>query len=62
MHSGEIGERPPVGDGDPQRPRVDALGRDERFFVHRDGRTTEGTADPRWWLGATPAGLAKVRS
>lgn len=36
-------------------------GRDERFFVHRDGRTTEGTADPRWWLGAAPVALAAAR-
>ncbi|MGW1135114.1 alpha/beta hydrolase [Streptomyces griseoluteus] len=30
-------------------------GRDERFYVHRDGGTTDGTASPAWWLGTTPA-------
>jgi pimeloyl-ACP methyl ester carboxylesterase len=27
-------------------------GRDVRHYVHRDGRTTDGTANPTWWLGA----------
>ncbi|QIS08848.1 alpha/beta hydrolase [Nocardia arthritidis] len=36
--------------------------RDVRHYVHRDGRTTDGTADPRWWLGTTPAALTAVRS
>ncbi|WP_031465929.1 alpha/beta hydrolase family protein [Sciscionella sediminilitoris] len=39
----------------------DTPGRDERFFVHRDGETTEGSADPRWWLGAAPANLEQLR-
>jgi cephalosporin-C deacetylase-like acetyl esterase len=43
-------------DGDFDEP-----GRDERYFVHRDGRTTDGSADPIWWSGGVPAGLAKVR-
>ncbi|MFD9893873.1 alpha/beta hydrolase [Amycolatopsis sp. NPDC059027] len=29
-------------------------GRDVRHYVHRDGRTTDGTARPTWWLGAAP--------
>ncbi|GAA1223003.1 hypothetical protein GCM10009665_11570 [Kitasatospora nipponensis] len=33
-------------------------GRDVRHYVHRDGRTTDGTAHPSWWLGAVPAQLA----
>src|SRR5580704_5841433 len=27
-------------------------GCDVRHYVHRDGRTTDGTANPTWWLGA----------
>ena len=30
-------------------------GRDVRHYVHCDGRTTDGTASPDWWLGAVPA-------
>jgi hypothetical protein len=30
-------------------------GRDVRHYVHRDGRTTDGTANPTWWLGTVPA-------
>jgi cephalosporin-C deacetylase-like acetyl esterase len=33
-------------------------GRDVRHYVHRDGRTTDGTANPTWWLGAIPAQIA----
>ncbi|MFE5585333.1 alpha/beta hydrolase [Kitasatospora sp. NPDC056531] len=33
-------------------------GRDVRHYVHSDGRTTDGTANPTWWLGATPAQIA----
>ncbi|ANY05861.1 alpha/beta hydrolase [Pseudonocardia sp. HH130630-07] len=40
----------------------DTPGRDERFFVHRDGRTTDGTADPRWRLGAAPSALTAART
>lgn len=29
-------------------------GRDVRHYVHRDGRTTDGTANPPWWLGTEP--------
>ncbi|MDX3071117.1 alpha/beta hydrolase [Streptomyces sp. MI02-7b] len=29
-------------------------GRDERYYVHSDGRTTKGCANPPWWLGAVP--------
>ncbi|MFJ4984422.1 alpha/beta hydrolase [Streptomyces sp. NPDC088732] len=29
-------------------------GRDERYYVHNDGRTTKGSAHPAWWLGTTP--------
>ncbi|SOB88994.1 alpha/beta hydrolase [Streptomyces sp. 1331.2] len=36
-------------------------GRDVRHYVHRDGRTTDGTADPAWWLGTVPAGVAEAR-
>ncbi|RNB84498.1 alpha/beta hydrolase [Brevibacillus fluminis] len=31
-----------------------ASDRDERAFVHRNGRVTEGSAAPTWWLGAKP--------
>lgn len=41
--------------------RFDEPGRDERHFVHRDGRTTDGSADPSWWRGAVPTALAKAR-
>jgi cephalosporin-C deacetylase-like acetyl esterase len=37
-------------------------GRDVRHYVHSDGRTTDGTADPAWWLGAVPAQIAEVRT
>ncbi|TQF04964.1 alpha/beta hydrolase [Kitasatospora acidiphila] len=36
-------------------------GRDVRHYVHRDGRTTDHSADPAWWLGAAPTHLAEVR-
>ncbi|MFG3053959.1 alpha/beta hydrolase [Kitasatospora sp. NPDC048239] len=29
-------------------------GRDARYYVHADGGTTDGTANPDWWLGADP--------
>ncbi|MEU3574491.1 alpha/beta hydrolase [Kitasatospora sp. NPDC036755] len=35
--------------------------RDVRHYVHADGRTTDGTADPTWWLGTTPARIADAR-
>ncbi|MGW3040950.1 hypothetical protein ACWC9T_13100 [Kitasatospora sp. NPDC001159] len=38
-----------------------APGRDVRHYVHRGGRTTDGGADPTWWLGAAPARLAEIR-
>lgn len=38
-----------------------APGRDVRHYVHRDGRTTDHSADPAWWLGAAPTHLAEVR-
>ncbi|PEK85971.1 dipeptidyl aminopeptidase, partial [Bacillus mycoides] len=28
---------------------------DERYYMHRDGDVTEGTAFPTYWLGAEPA-------
>jgi hypothetical protein len=37
-------------------------GRDVRHYVHNDGRTTDGTADPAWWLGTVPAQIAHVRT
>ncbi|MFB7668656.1 alpha/beta hydrolase [Kitasatospora sp. NPDC056138] len=37
-------------------------GRDVRYYVHRDGRTTDGTANPTWWLGAVPAQIAEARA
>ncbi|WP_406204620.1 alpha/beta hydrolase [Kitasatospora sp. NBC_01560] len=33
-------------------------GRDVRHYVHADGRTTDGTAAPAWWLGADPVRAA----
>ncbi|WP_411142164.1 alpha/beta hydrolase [Streptomyces sp. x-80] len=36
-------------------------GRDVRHYVHRDGRTTDGTADPTWWLSTVPAQITKAR-
>lgn len=33
-------------------------GRDVRHYVHADGRTTDGTAAPAWWLGTDPVGAA----
>ncbi|MEV7937657.1 alpha/beta hydrolase [Kitasatospora sp. NPDC088264] len=36
-------------------------GRDVRHYVHSDGRTTDGTANPTWWLGTTPAVIADAR-
>ncbi|MFI6041023.1 alpha/beta hydrolase [Nocardia sp. NPDC051321] len=35
--------------------------RDVRHYVHRDGRTTDGTADPQWWLGTVPSEIARLR-
>ncbi|MEU4095045.1 hypothetical protein [Streptomyces sp. NPDC026673] len=32
--------------------------RDARYYVHDDGRTTEGTAAPDWWIGTTPRRIA----
>lgn len=40
----------------------DQPGRDERHFMRADGAATEGSADPQWWLGATPPALQDVRS
>lgn len=37
-------------------------GRDIRHYVHRDGRTTDGTADPQWWSGTVPTAIARLRS
>ncbi len=37
-------------------------GRDVRHYVHRDGRTTDGTADPDRWLGAVPSVVQQARS
>jgi len=31
-------------------------GRDVRHYVHRDGRTTDGTAIPTWWLDGAAVG------
>ena len=31
-----------------------APARDVRCYVHRDGRTTDGTAHPTWWLDTAP--------
>ncbi|MGW7447482.1 alpha/beta hydrolase [Kitasatospora sp. NPDC054795] len=36
-------------------------GRDVRHYVHRDGRTTDGSADPTWWLGGAPTALTDIR-
>lgn len=36
-------------------------GRDERHYVHIDGRTTDGTAHPAWWLGTVPAQIGNAR-
>ena len=36
-------------------------GRDVRHYVHSDGRTTDGSADPTWWLGTVPARIAGLR-
>ncbi|CDR01315.1 alpha/beta hydrolase [Streptomyces iranensis] len=35
-------------------------GRDVRHYVHDDGRTTDGTACPSWWLGTTPRQIAEA--
>jgi pimeloyl-ACP methyl ester carboxylesterase len=37
-------------------------GRDVRHYVHRDGRTTDHTANPTWWLGAVPAEITEART
>ena len=36
-------------------------GRDVRHYVHSDGRTTDHTANPTWWLGTVPAQIADAR-
>ncbi|MFJ4920913.1 alpha/beta hydrolase [Streptomyces sp. NPDC088725] len=36
-------------------------GRDVRHYVHSDGRTTDGTANPAWWLGTVPAQITDAR-
>ncbi|SEK55724.1 alpha/beta hydrolase [Streptacidiphilus jiangxiensis] len=36
-------------------------GRDVRHYVHSDGRTTDGTANPTWWLGTVPARITDAR-
>jgi hypothetical protein len=38
------------------------VGRDVRHYVHRDGRTTDGTANPTWWLGARVVESRRVES
>ncbi|GGO53814.1 MULTISPECIES: alpha/beta hydrolase family protein [Streptomyces] len=35
-------------------------GRDVRHYVHNDGRTTDGTANPSWWRGTTPRQIAEA--
>lgn len=40
----------------------DESGRDERHFMRDDGTATENSADPQWWLGATPPALADARA
>jgi len=42
--------------------RFDVPGRDERHFMQRDGSTDDGSANPTWWLGGSPAALAALRS
>lgn len=37
-------------------------GRDVRHYVHRDGRTTDGTANPTWWLGTVPPAITEARA
>lgn len=37
-------------------------GRDVRHYVHRDGRTTDHTANPTWWLNTTPAQVTNARN
>jgi len=37
-------------------------GRDVRHYVHSDGRTTHGTANPTWWLGTVPAQIADAHT
>ncbi|MEU8714222.1 alpha/beta hydrolase [Streptomyces sp. NPDC048663] len=34
--------------------QLSASGRDARYYVHRDGGTTDGTAKPTWWSGTSP--------
>jgi len=43
--------------GEFDQPRLD-----ERHFMRDDGDVAESSADPQWWLGATPAALDKARS
>ncbi|MDT3432577.1 hypothetical protein ROV94_17050 [Stenotrophomonas maltophilia] len=35
-------------------------GRDARHYVQRDGTTSDGSADPRWWLGQVPPAIAEL--
>lgn len=37
-------------------------GRDVRHYVHRNGGTTDGAADPQWWSGAVPSALDQLRT
>ncbi|WNF01298.1 alpha/beta hydrolase [Streptomyces luomodiensis] len=37
-------------------------GRDVRHYVHRDGRITDHTANPTWWLNTTPAQVTNARN
>lgn len=39
----------------------DQPGRDVRHFMRDDGAATEDSADPPWWLGASPAALNYAR-
>ncbi|MEE1807057.1 alpha/beta hydrolase [Streptomyces sp. BE133] len=39
---------------------LSAPGRDVRHYVHNDGRTTDGTANPSWWLETTPRQIAEA--
>lgn len=36
-------------------------GRDVRHYLQRDGQVTDGSADPRWWLGQVPPVVAQQR-
>ncbi|AMM19445.1 dipeptidyl aminopeptidase [Frondihabitans sp. PAMC 28766] len=39
----------------------DGTSMDERYFVHTDGDTTDGSADPTWWNGEMPVSLEQAR-